>query len=542
MERAWYALLSFLLIAGLAGALVLAWNNPGTRGRYAVKQAYSLLDQGRYIEATDLLERTLLTYNAPETRLALSFAYVARRDTDRAERQARLVLASGRADMYPAAWTQVGRVLQVAGRADEALDAWRKAIETAASYRGIPRIEADVRSAAWHTAMLQWARGNWDAARLSLQTLLEGGDIYTFSARIKLAQLLEPTDSAGAGQLLSGLPDLPSAGPTPTTYLPSAPPRSSPDLHAPGLEEGLSTGAIISLASGLKAARGEVARLAAKGASAGEIPLLWGSALLQQGEPKLAVGYIERAATLQPKDASTQAQLGLALLATGDTNAGIAHLRTAASLDPTLPLPHHALAQVYTQTGQWAAALKELDVLKVVEPASAPRQLELAEYYRLRGEYKQAEDAYIEAARLQQLDSLTTPIGPGDVDAQLALARFYIDVRGVGCERGLEPAQKSLTANPGNADALDAVGWALFLCGKQEEAAAALERAVAASPDNASYRFHLARTYAAQGRIAAAREQYTRVQDFDPGGPWSSRAITELSKLPNESLALKAGS
>ncbi len=536
MQRAMYAILGFLLVVGLVGAVLLALNNPVAAGRLAVKQAYELLGQGRYIGATDLLERTLLTYNDPETHLALSFAYLARRDTDRAERQARLVLAAGRLDMQPAAWTQVGRVLQAAGHSDEALDAWRMAGYAATPYRGILRIEADVRSAAWHTAMLHWAQGNWDAAHQSLQALAGGDDTYATSARVRLAQLLDPTDDNTSKQLLSGLRNLPTPAPTPAIYSPIGMPVSSPDLRVPGLGEGLSGGEISSRALALEAAHSEIARLRANGTDAGDVLLLWGSALLQQGEPRLAIRYLERAVALQPKAANAHAQLGLALLATGDIKRGSAHLQTAESLDTKLPLPHHALAQVYMQGRQWDPAVHELDLLKAIEPGSARRQLELAEYHRLRGEYKEAEDAYIEATRLQQLDRLTTPESLGDVDALLALARFYIDVRGEGCEKGLEPAQQSLAAHPGNADALDAVGWALSLCGKQKEAASTLERAVAASPSIAAYRFHLARTYAAQGRTGDAREQYTRVQDFDPGGPWSQRAITELSKLPRGSL------
>lgn len=538
-QRVIYALLGFLLVGGLVGALLGAWNNPTVPGRHTVKQAYGLLDEGRYIEATDILERLLLRYNDPETRLALSFAYLARRDTERAERQARLVLASGRLDMYPAAWTQIGRVLQAAGREDEALSAWRMAESSATAYRGIPRIEADRRSAAWHTATLHWARGEWEAARSALETLAGGGDVYALSARVKLAQLLDPGSAAyeaRSKQLLNGLQSLPTATPSalPSAITATSPPHSSPNLRVPGLEEGLSLPAISRLASGLQAAQAEITASKERGAGEGGI-LLWGSTLLQQGEPRLAKIYLERTATLAPNSADAQSQLGLALLASGDVASGISHLQAAMSLNPKLPLPYHALAQLYTQRGQWDAALHELDALKSVEPGSTQRQLELAEYYRLRGEYKEAESAYIEAVRSQQLDRLTTPEGPGETDAALTLARFYIDVRGQGCEKGLEPAQQALTAHPGNADALDAVGWSLLLCGKQKEAQQPLERAVAASPDVPSYRFHLAGAYAAGGHIADAQEQYTRVQDLDPGGPWSNRAITELAKLGAES-------
>ena len=89
-----------------------------------------------------------------------------------------------------------------------------------------------------------------------------------------------------------------------------------------------------------------------------------------------------------------------------------------------------------------------------------------------------------------------------------------------------------MAAHPDNPASLDAIGWAFALCGRPRDALSPLEKAVSHAHDNPRYRYHLARVYAQLERYADAREQYTRVLDFDPGGSWSNLAITELSKLP----------
>src|SRR5205085_335125 len=150
---------------------------------------------GRYSETAQLLERAVLHYDSPQIRLLLSEAYLARRDAVRAERQVRIALDSAPPDLQPAAWAQLGRVLTYAGRPDEAQAAWNNVPTSAAPFRGVGPIEAQVRSATWHTAMRNWSDSSFDAARTRLQSLLNGDDIYAVSARTKLAQLYAPASS-----------------------------------------------------------------------------------------------------------------------------------------------------------------------------------------------------------------------------------------------------------------------------------------------------------------------------------------------------------
>jgi Flp pilus assembly protein TadD len=382
----------------------------------------------------------------------------------------------------------------------------------------------------WNVAMFHWARGEWDAARDALQDLSAGDDIYGLSARLKLAQLLAPDDAAHALRLLDSVPQPqagPSSSPTPAGFNTQLRVPTTPNLRVPGLSEGLAPAARESLAGDVRSALEEAGNVTAEDGEAARLAQ-WGSAYLRQGEPGLARRYLSRAVDLEPDSARAHAQLGLALVGSGEPDAGIVQLETAARLDPALPLPHNALAHVYMQKRQWEAALGQIDAMQRLQPTSATPHLLRGEYHRLRGEYKQAEEAFFQAAAIQK----GLGAQPGEPDAQLTLALFYIDVVGEGCLRGLAPAQESVTAHPDHPESLDAVGWAFALCERPNEALHPLEEAVSRDPYNPRYRYHLGRVYAQLGRAADAREQYTRVLDFDPGGPWTNRAVTELSKLP----------
>jgi tetratricopeptide (TPR) repeat protein len=519
-------LLGLVLVALLALAIVASWKNPGVEGRIRVRQAYGLLDEGRYKLAVERLEETLLFYDEPEARLALSYAYLARRDFERAERQARLVVEAGRLDVLPAGWTQLGRVLQASGHPADALAAWNMALQAARPYRGIARIDADARSAMWNVAMFHWARGEFDAARDALQDLTAGDDTYGLSARVKLAQLLGPSDGDHALQLIESIPP-PGPSPTPAAFNPRSRVPTTPDLRVPGLSEGLAAGRRDVLAGALRSAL-ESANNTHAGEGQLERLVVWGNAYLLQGEPGLARLQLARAVSMDPESGEAHAQYGLALAGVGDVGGAVRELETATALDPRLPLPYNALARIYMQRGRWDDALREIDALQRLQSTSATPHLLRGEYHRLRGEYGRAEEALFQAAAIQK----GLGAQPGEPDAQLTLALFYIDVVGEGCLKGLPAAQESVAAHPDHPDSLDAVGWAFALCGRPSEALPPLEEAVSRAPDNPRYRYHLGRAYAQSGREADAREQYTRVLDFDPGGSWTSLAVTELAKLP----------
>jgi tetratricopeptide (TPR) repeat protein len=518
-----------LLVAALVACIFWAMGDRTTRDRYAAREARAMLADGRYSEGVELYESLLSTYGTPDVRLGLSYGYLARRDGERAERQARAALSATPPDLKPAAWAQLGRVLAFLGRNDEALDAWARAIESAARYRGAPPIDAEARSATWHTALTEWARGDYPPAQGDLETLQAGNDIYALSAQTKLAQLLAPTNRDTAQKLMAGLEARIGDREKLMTAQALDPELKTPipDLRVPGLREGLSLEAITGTVAGLRRAYLDVDRARTSGADEAGVAALWGRAYLQLGEPYLAKTYLERAVMLQPRLADAHSYLALVLLDLGDGTGALDQLGKAVALSPGRPLPHHALAQLYVRRQDWDHAAQELSTLKKLEPDSVQTHIQLADYYNQRSAYDAAEEEYTAAVERQRADSS----GSSDLDAALALSRFYTDLRGQGCEKGLPAARESLKRHPGDPASLDAVGWSLVQCGKPADALQALESAVQAAPGVARFRYHLAKAYARLARADDARDQYTRVIDLDPGGPWERLARAEVVKL-----------
>ncbi|HET9494373.1 MAG TPA: tetratricopeptide repeat protein [Chloroflexia bacterium] len=522
------AVLSVLLVAGLALSVVWALNDARQAGRFSAARGEALLREGRYSEAVSVLERTLTTFDSTQLRIALSQGYLARRDAERSERQARIALdrAARTPQLVPAAWAQLGRALAFAGRDGEALDAWARAVEEASWPSAPTDVTAQARSALWHAAVTRWRAGEWGAARAVLEALAAGDDVYGESARLKLAQLLAPDEPDTARQLLASSTLTPTNGP------------AIPDLNVPDLGEGLTPEQSGFLRQTLGGALDQAAFAHSTGASRAALDTLWGAAYLQQGETDLARRRLAGALSLDPGYAPANSQMALLLLTAGDREGALRRLETAIRLDPDDPLPHDVLARVHMAAGDWEAAEAELKTLQSLQPAAVEPHMRWAEYYRLRGEYDLAEDAYIEASNLQMAGADAAP----GTDASLTLALFYTDVRGFGCERGLPAAQRSLNLHPGKAASLDAVGWALMLCGRAEDTLVYLEGAVKAAPLEPRYRFHLARAYRDLGRTADARAQYLRVVDLDPGGPLERFATSEMIELPPDDEATFGGS
>jgi tetratricopeptide (TPR) repeat protein len=519
----WEAIGGLLLVGGLVAAVMLAWYNPQSIARYSVRDGAVLLYEGRYTEALPILERALPNGNTPQTRLLLSYAYLARRDGSRAEAQARAAIPGAKGSLLAGAWTQLGRVLAFSGREADALQAWRMALN---GLSASSPLASEARSATWHLAMAEWRDGDFDASQVHLEKLLAGDGGYALSARIKLAQIAAPSDGVRSLQLLSEAAarlagrrqELGGGGRDLYTV---------PDMRVPGLREGLSVGAVERLIATLRSAHDEAEAARKAGADEGVLAGLWGSSYLQQSEPVLAKRYLEQAVGKRPQSADAQARLGLALLASGDVESALEHLKASTQLDLANPLPRHALASIYMSRKDWEHAAVELRTLRRLEPDAIAPRLEVADYYKQRGQYAEAEANLVEVAEVQR----TLGSKPGDVDAALALARFYTDVRDQGCEKGLPPAQDSLKLHPDDPDSLDAVGWALVLCMDAPAAINALERAVSIAPEVPRFRYHLAKAYARVGRSAEARTHYTRVMDLDPTGPWERLAKSDMVAL-----------
>src|SRR5207253_10081169 len=121
-----------------------------------------------------------------------------------------------------------------------------------------------------------------------------------------------------------------------------------------------------------------------------------------------------------------------------------------------------ATGRQYTQKPDWEHAPKWLRALKKMEPDTLQFHIQLGENYSQIGAYDAAEDEYIAAMNKQvgsatasapansspRSDANMTANSGQALDAALALSRFYTDIRGLGCEKGLPAARVSLNLNP----------------------------------------------------------------------------------------------
>ena len=531
------ALGGILLVAALVGAILLSWRNPTVEARHAVRDGSALLYDGSYAEAVALLEDILPRFDSPELRLNLSYAYLARRDGERSIRQARAAVTTTRGDLQTSALAQLGRALAFSGERDEALDAWEDAVGAASAYPDLVRPRLEARSSLWHTGMIHWRNRDWPAARHTFELLLGSQDIYARSSALKLAQLDAPISPQDAERFLAlTVPASPQATDhRPPTTVPKGNPDHQllPNLRVPFLREGIPPSEIELSSREIRRTLQEAKLADGRVPDGASLALLWGSFYLQQGESGLARGYLQRAVDLQPDSAPGHVRLGLLLLTLGEEEAALDHISRAAELDANDPLPHYIMVQIYLGREDWAGAEGEFEVLRRLEPGSADLHMQVAEYHRLRGDYDKAEDSYLDAVAAQQVAPLTAGNPTLSVsDPALTLARFYTDVRGLGCEKGLPAGRQAAALHPNDPAAHDAVGWALVICREPEDALTPLDRAVNDAPEVPRYRYHRAKAYSLLGRYDDARAEYRRVVNLDPTGPWEQLALTDLAALP----------
>ena len=162
------------MIGSLVAAIMMAWYDPQSVARQSLREATGLLYDGRYTEALPIVERALPFDNTPQTHLLLSYIYLARRDSERAEVQARIAVSNSTGSLLAGAWAQLGRVLAFSGQDSAALEAWRMAVQVPA----VSPMAPEVRSAIWHSTMLEWQRGDFTTSVTHLQELISGEDIY----------------------------------------------------------------------------------------------------------------------------------------------------------------------------------------------------------------------------------------------------------------------------------------------------------------------------------------------------------------------------
>jgi Flp pilus assembly protein TadD len=162
----------------------------------------------------------------------------------------------------------------------------------------------------------------------------------------------------------------------------------------------------------------------------------------------------------------------------------------------------HALLQM----GDAARAITVLEPVAKANPNDATTQLALADLYSNAGRKQDAERT------VRQL----VAIEPGNADALNYLGYLLAD-RGQQLDEAIRLVRRALDIEPNNPNYLDSLGWAYYRRGDFDQAEKYLTPAAQQMPRNATVQEHLGDILAKRGRWADAIAAWTRALQGDEG-------------------------
>ncbi|MGF1505691.1 MAG: tetratricopeptide repeat protein [Chloroflexi bacterium] len=245
-----------------------------------------------------------------------------------------------------------------------------------------------------------------------------------------------------------------------------------------------------------------------------------GVAYMDMGEYRFAELAFDQALEQDPRYAEAMAYYGYALSRRGDTGLGPA--MQAVRIAPENPLVLYLAGLTWSENSRPLEARQYFSQAYTLDPDNPAFAVEIGATYQAEGRDQLAEQWMQEAVSL----------APGDQRFTLLLVQFYVDANYRVEERGLPLAQALVEANPNDAEALAALGWAQFLTGDTGAAANSLAEALAINPNLARARAHYGIVLEELNQQADARDQYEQAIQLDPFGPWGALARRRLEAAP----------
>lgn len=223
--------------------------------------------------------------------------------------------------------------------------------------------------------------------------------------------------------------------------------------------------------------------------------LLLGQLKEQLGELNEALVYSRKALAIRPDFPNYQFVVGAQLLRSGQTEEAIQYLRSAADAQllhypaqynmgqALMRLDRTDEARQYFIRADTARVL--LDQINLLEQAAAQRPGQTTRLVQLAALYQRADMQ----DRAGELFNMVIRIEPGNLDAQLGLARLAI--ASGNTSEAIRRLKLILFADPKRVDALLALGFAHTLTGNCEEATTSWHKALALEPANPSAQSYL---------------------------------------------------
>ncbi|OGT91547.1 MAG: hypothetical protein A2286_04790 [Gammaproteobacteria bacterium RIFOXYA12_FULL_61_12] len=226
----------------------------------------------------------------------------------------------------------------------------------------------------------------------------------------------------------------------------------------------------------------------------------------QSGEPKRGVKLIAEAVAADPNNADYRVNLGNAYREIGLREEAIRHFRTALRLRQDMPELHNSLGVLYKENDEFSLAELEFREAIRLKPHFPHAQYNLAQLYLSQGDKGKAleqlqaairsdpvyTDAYLAMARIYKDMSIAEkayPLyqelvtnNPGDWSVMMEYAVVLQQMGRI--EESLGIARKAYDQAPGdNENACIAIGNALQLAGKHEEALIYFRKALEINPN-----------------------------------------------------------
>lgn len=232
------------------------------------------------------------------------------------------------------------------------------------------------------------------------------------------------------------------------------------------------------------------------------------------GEWALAADAFRQAAAMDEGNAEAWAWLGEAEQQLGQD--GREELDKALSLERTNPVVRSLRGLYWMRQGRGNQALAEYLLAAEYGPENPAWLISIGDAYALRGDLQAALGAYTRA----------TEMDPTDATLWRLLAEFSALYRLQVEEVGLPAAQKAVELSGEDPLALDALGWALALLERYDEAQETLEQALSLNPGLAQVHFHLGVIAMQLNDWQSVKDHLQQARDLDPDGP-----IGELAQL-----------
>ncbi|MEK6771729.1 MAG: tetratricopeptide repeat protein [Pseudomonadota bacterium] len=220
--------------------------------------------------------------------------------------------------------------------------------------------------------------------------------------------------------------------------------------------------------------------------------------------------YLDRLVSINPKDASAQANLAQVLSDLGDQQAAEAGARRALALDDRHAGAHNTLGNLLSARGVWDEALRHYRQAVAGDPQRAIFHHNLGHALQQLGK-EEAEAAYRRAIELE----------PQFSPAYANLGGLLVKLE--RCKDARDLLRRAVELDPANVDAYNNLGLANRKLGNFSEAFDAYRVALEKNPATAGVWHNLGLLYEEGNQHAEAANCFKRAVEIDPGFPEAQR-------------------